>query len=67
MGNNNFFRDCGKNPLVQGNAVLFRESLGRFLDGMRKLQWICSPTYRYILLKIIGYFNWRNESYRTGA
>jgi hypothetical protein len=41
----NFFRDGGSNPLVQGHAVLFRQALGRFLDGMRKLQWISSSTH----------------------
>jgi hypothetical protein len=48
----NFFRDGGSNPLVQGHAVLFREALGRFLDGISKLQWISSSTYAYTYHRI---------------
>src|ERR1700682_900544 len=47
----NFFRDGGSNPLVQGDTVLFREALGGFLDGVRKLQWISSSTHGFILFK----------------
>src|SRR5690348_8611334 len=47
----NFLRHGRSNPLVQGHAVLFREALGGFLDGVRKFQWISSSTHGFILFK----------------
>ena len=35
-----FLRHRNCNPLVQRNAILFREPLGGFLYGEGKLQWI---------------------------
>jgi hypothetical protein len=46
------FRDGRSNPLVQGDAVLFREALGGLLDGVWKLQWISSSTHGFTYHRI---------------
>src|SRR5207247_6202798 len=52
------FRDGGSDPLVQGDTVLFGEALRRFLDGMRKLQWISSSTHGFTYHRILQLARW---------